>query len=143
MSVITSAPAAPAIASDPTHRPRRGVAFWIGWVLSVLVAAMLAMGGVMDLLKPPFVIEGLARAGFKEEVAVPLGIVVILSAVLYLIPRTAMFGAALFTAYLGGAVTVHTQLGEYGMLPAPIIVAVVMWVALVLRDRRVRAAVFG
>lgn len=143
MSVLATEPVAPPLAYETP--PKRGgrVAFWIGWVVSVLVAVALGMGGVMDLLKPPFVLEGLARAGFKEEVAVPLGIVILLSVLLFLIPRTAMFGAILLTAYLGGAVVVHAQLQEYGLLVAPVVFAVVMWVALVLRDRRVRAAVFG
>ncbi|MDB5325884.1 MAG: hypothetical protein JWM57_1453 [Phycisphaerales bacterium] len=122
----------------------RGAAFWVGWVLSVLVGLMLMMGGVMDLLKPPFVVEGLKHAGFTDEaVIVPLGVVTIISCLLFLIPRTAMFGAILLTAYLGGAVSIHLRLGEYGQMFAPVVIAVVLWVALVLRDRRVRTAVFG
>lgn len=124
-------------------KPRRGAAFWIGWTLSGLLGAAFLMGGVMDLLKPPFVVEGITRAGFDEKVIVPIGSVTIISTLLFLIPRTTMFGAILLTAYLGGAVCVHVRLGEYGQMFAPVIFAVVMWVALVLRDRRVRAAVFG
>lgn len=128
---------------SPSPKQAGRIAFWIGWVVSVLVALMLGMGGVMDVMKPPFVVEGTARAGFHEENLVPLGLVIIASALLFLIPRTAMFGAILLTAYLGGAVTVHTQLREYPQIAAPVLVATVMWVAFVLRDRRVRAAVFG
>jgi hypothetical protein len=127
-----------AYASPEPKRPSR-LAFWIGWAISVVVAIMLGMGGVMDLLRPPFVLEGLARAGFKPEVAVPLGVTILLSVILFVIPRTAIFGAVLLTAYLGGAVVVHTQLQEYTLLIAPIVFAAVMWIGLVLRDRRFRA----
>lgn len=122
---------------------RRGVTFWIGWVISGLMALAFGMGGVMDLLRPPFVVEGVTRAGYGEEVIVPLGVVCILSVILFLIPRTVMFGAILLTAYLGGAVATHVRMAEYGQMIAPVIFAVVMWIGLVLRDRRIRTAVFG
>ena len=123
--------------------PRRGPAFWIGWTLGVLLGVAFIGGGISDLVKPPFVIEGLARAGYREQIIVPIGVVTILSTILFLIPRTAMFGAILLTAYLGGAVATHVRMGEYGQMFAPVVFAVVMWISLVLRDRRVRAAVFG
>lgn len=122
---------------------KRGVVFWIGWVISGLMALAFGMGGVMDLLKPQMVIEGVTRAGYNQEVIVPLGVVCILSVILFLIPRTVMFGAILLTAYLGGAVATHVRLQEYGQMIAPVVFAVVMWIGLVLRDRRIRAAVFG
>src|SRR4051812_38567985 len=93
-----------------TVRPGRGAAFWTGWVLSGLIAAMLGMGGVMDLVKPPFVVEGVTRAGYAEAVIVPLGAVTLVAVLLFLIPRTAMFGVALLTAYLGGAVATHLRM---------------------------------
>jgi hypothetical protein len=123
------------------ERPGKA-AFWIGWTLSALLAMAFAMGGVTDVLKLPFVIEGLERAHFNAEMIRPLGVVVIVSAILFLIPRTAVFGAVLLTAYLGGAVTVHTQLREYAVLPMPIAFCAVMWVALMLRDARFRRLLF-
>lgn len=112
------------------------VVFWIGWTLSGLVALALIAGGVTDVLKLPFVIEGLERAHFHEEIVRPLGVVIIASAILFLIPRTAVFGAVLLTAYLGGAVTVHAQLREYAAIPIPVVFCAVVWVALMLRDLR-------
>ena len=125
------------------HSRRRGAAFWIGWTLSGLLALAFAAGGVMDLLKPPFVVEGLNRAGYAESAIVPLGAVTLASAALFLVPRTAMFGGVLLSAYLGGAVATHLRMGEHGPMFMPVAFAVVLWVALVLRDRRIRAAVFG
>ena len=70
-------------------------------------------GGVTDLIKPKFVIEGLTKAGFDERVIVPLGVVTVISALLYVIPRTSVLGAILITGYLGGAVATHVnQIGD-------------------------------
>lgn len=131
------------LADASSFSPCRGVAFWIGWVLSVLLAALMSLGGIMDVTRNSQAIEGMQRMGYPESAVVPLGWVTLLSAVLYLIPRTAMFGMAMVTAYFGGAVASHLRMSEFNMMPGGVIVCVVMWVALVLRDRRVRAAVFG
>jgi hypothetical protein len=61
----------------------------------------------------------------------------LLSVVCYLIPRTAVLGAVLLTGYLGGAIATHARLGE--PFVAPIILGVVVWAGLWLRDPRLRA----
>jgi hypothetical protein len=62
--------------------------------------------------------------------------------VLYVIPRTAVLGAILLIGYLGGAVARHVRLSE-GIFPVtfPIIMGVLVWGGLWLRDNRVRALV--
>jgi len=56
--------------------------------------------------------------------------------VIYLIPNTAVLGAILMTAFMGGATATHVRAGE--PFYAPVIVGVLVWVGLLLRDRRVR-----
>jgi hypothetical protein len=60
--------------------------------------------------------------------------------VLYLVPRTAILGAVLWTGFLGGAVATHVRLGNPWAthVLSPIYVAVLLWGALWLRDRRLR-----
>ena len=134
---MTNAPAAPAPTAGKAAR-------WAGWILGGLAALGLFAGGVTDLVKPPFVVEGLARAGYPESVIVPLGVVVIACVLLYLIPATAAVGAILLTGYFGGAVATHVRIGDpASMWLVPILYAVVLWTALVLRDRRLRAVLPG
>jgi hypothetical protein len=59
--------------------------------------------------------------------------------VLYAIPATSVLGAAAVTAYLGGAVATHVRLGEPFI--APVVIGLLAWVGLLLRDRRLRALV--
>jgi hypothetical protein len=117
-------------------------ALWIGWIITVLPALLLLMGGVMNVLKVEEAVKGATDYGYPEPALVPLGIVVIISVVLYLIPQTAVLGAILLTGYLGGAVATHVRAGDpmFQMI-FPAIFGAILWFALWLRDRRVRSLV--
>lgn len=76
-----------------------------------------------------------------EAVMVKIGVVEIAITLLFLVPRAAFIAAILLTAYLGGAVATHVQVNDAFIFP--IIICVVYWVALGLRDNRVFALAFG
>jgi hypothetical protein len=119
-------------------------AFWTGWVLSILPSLFLLMDAVMKLVKPPFVVERTVGLGFSEEVIVPLGVALLVSTLLYLFPLTSGLGAILVTGYLGGAVATHLHHGDPAwQIVFPVIFGVVLWIGLVLRDRRLRSLVPG
>jgi hypothetical protein len=67
---------------------------------------------------------------------VPIGLLELLCAVLYLVPQTALLGAVLLTGYLGGAVATHLRIGEPFVLP--LVLGVLIWAGLWLRDPRLR-----
>ena len=112
-----------------------------GWVLSVLIAAMLmflsAPGKLMDFEGKE---EMFAKLGWGIEVMKTIGVIEIAVAVLYLIPRTAFIGAVLVTAYLGGAIATHVRVNDQFIMP--VIMGVIVWVALGLRDGRVFTTAF-
>jgi hypothetical protein len=109
--------------------------------MSALPALFLLFGGVMDLIKPPSVVEGTLKMGYPESIIFGLGIVVLLCTILYLIPRTAVLGAILLTGYLGGAVATHVRILDLRSLPFPILFAVLLWGGLYCRDSRLRALI--
>jgi len=115
---------------------------WIGRVLSGLVALFLLFDGAMKLVKPAFVVEGTLKYGYSESTLIPLGIVLVISTILYLVPSTSVLGAILLTGYLGGAVATHVRAGE-GPFPVffPVVFGALLWLALYLRDLRLRALV--
>ncbi|SRR5579883_2511933 len=119
-------------------------ALWTGRVLSTVAALFLLFDGAMKLVKPTFVVEATVRLGYSEGVIVPLGVVLLVSTVLYLIPRTSVLGAILLTGYLGGAVATHLHHGDSSFeIVFPVIFGAVLWSGLVLRDARLRALCFG
>ncbi len=75
---------------------------WGGRVLSTLAVLFLVMDGGMKLFKPPSVIQATVRLGYAESTIVGIGITLLLCAALYVIPRTAVFGAILLTGILEG-----------------------------------------
>ena len=126
----------PATQAAPVSKKR----LWAGRIMSALSALFLLFDGVMKLVKPAPVVEATVQLGYPESVILGLGIVVIASTVLYLIPRTSVLGAILLTGYLGGAVATHVRVGA-GLFPVlfPVFFGVLIWGGLVLRDNRLRA----
>jgi len=113
---------------------------WTGRVLTGLIAAFMIFDGGMKLFKPAVVVEGTKQVGFAESTIIPLGITLLVSSILYAIPRTAVLGAILLTGYLGGAVATHVRLGDGNFLFA-VIFGVVAWLGLYFRDARLRTLV--
>lgn len=110
-------------------------ALWTGRVLSILPALFLLFDAGMKLAKPAFVVEATVRLGYAEGTITPLGIVLLVSAVLYLVPRTAVLGAVLLTGYLGGAVATHVHSGDGAFaILFPVLFGALLWGGLVLRD---------
>jgi hypothetical protein len=115
-------------------------ALWTGWILSALPAAFFISGSVTAWINSPQAVEGMMKLGYSSSIMRPLGLVELICGVLYLIPRTAVLGALLFTAYLGGAVASHARIGD-PMWVVPVIVGVIVWVGLLLREPRLRSLV--
>ncbi len=115
---------------------------WGGRIMSWLPALFLLIDGVMKLFKPAVVVEATVKLGYPENTILPIGIVLTVCTILYLIPRTAVLGAILLTGYLGGAVATHVRVGE-GLFPVsfPIIFGVLLWGGLYLRNNRLRSLI--
>jgi hypothetical protein len=120
--------------------PSKG-ARWTGRVMSGLAALFLLMDAVMKFVRPEVVTKGTVELGFPESVILPLGVVLLVSTLLYVVPRTAVLGAILLTGYLGGAVCTHVRVGNplFSHVLFPVYLGALLWGGLYLRDRRVRA----
>jgi len=121
--------------------PKKGQ-LWAGWILTGLIGANMLMAGTMSLIHPKdAVAQFTGKFGYPESTMTPIGIVAICSALLFLIPRTTVLGAILLTGYLGGAVATHLRVLDNAMIPAPVVMGVLVWLAVYLRDPRLRALV--
>src|SRR5712691_8432815 len=117
--------------------PKRWM-IWTGRVLSAIPVLLLAMSAGFAFARPPQVIEGMNKFGYPESKLLLIAVLEIGSALIYAIPRTAVLGAILMTAYLGGAVATHVRIGDPGY-PTAIIAGIFVWAGLYLRDERLRA----
>lgn len=122
--------------------PISPAALWTGRILSALVGLFLLFDGVMKLVKPEPVVTATVELGYPESVITGIGIALLASAILYLIPRTAVLGAILLTGYLGGAVATHVRVeqGAFAIL-FPVFFGVLLWGGLYLREPRLRALI--
>lgn len=114
---------------------------WVGRVLSGLAVLFLAFDAGIKLIQSPMAIEGTTTLGYPASVVLPLGLIQAVCLIVYLIPRTSVLGAILWTGYLGGAIATHVRLGNplFTHQLFPIYVAALLWGGLYLRDQRVRA----
>ncbi len=113
-----------------------------GWVLTGLLAAVLMGPSAMSKFADW---EGKSQAfeklGFTTDLMFKIGIVEVLCAVLFLIPRTGFLGAILLTGYLGGATVTHLRVGE--PFAPPVIIGILVWVALGLRRSEIFSLAFA
>jgi hypothetical protein len=114
---------------------------WAGRVLSGLAILFLTFDATMKVLKLAPAVEGTTQLGYPASVIVPLGVIQVVCLIVYLIPRTSVLGAVLWTGYLGGAIATHVRLSNplVSHTLFPIYVAAFLWAGLWLRDPRVRA----
>lgn len=113
---------------------------WAGRVISALPVLLLLFSGVMKLMKPPSVLQGFAHYGYSESLIPVLGILEIACTLVYLIPRASVLGAILMTGYLGGATASNVRVGDPAFF-ITVILGVLVWGGLYLRDNRLRALI--
>lgn len=110
---------------------------WLSWALSVIPCLLLAMSSFLKFQGSPEVLKGFAHLGIPASMMKPLAILEILCVIVYLIPATAVAGAILLAGYMGGAICTHWRVGDPFWVQ--IIVPIVFWLALWLRDDRLKA----
>ena len=113
---------------------------WAGRIISALPVLLLLLSGVMKLMKPAPVVQGFAQFGYPESLILKIGILEIFCTVVYMIPRTSVLGAILMTGYLGGATATNVRVGDPSSF-IPVLVGVLVWAGLYLRDDRLRALI--
>lgn len=118
----------------PTETSSSGM-FWTGWIVSGLVILFLVFDGGTKVLKVAPVVEACERLGLTANMALGIGAVLLVCTALYAIPQTAVLGAILLTAFLGGAVATHVRAGS-GMFEIVFSIAFcgLAWLGLVLRE---------
>jgi hypothetical protein len=128
---------------EPTIRfPRKAVSNkmnWTGRVSSALTGVFMLTSGInLTFIRSADVLKGFAQFGYPDYTILLIGIAALLGSVLYLVPRTSVLGAIVLTGYLGGAVATHVRVSDPTFV-APLIVGILIWVGLFLRDERLRA----
>ncbi len=115
---------------------------WISRVMSGFVVVFLTFDIVMKFIKPEEVITTTVNElGYQEYHIVPMGILLLISTILYVIPKTSVLGAVLLTGYLGGAIATHLRVDNplFSHLLFPVYFGILLWGGLWLRNEKLRA----
>jgi hypothetical protein len=103
----------------------------IGWTASVLVSLALVASAVDKIYLSGHAVEVSGIVGIAPNVYRMLGIIELLSVLLFLIPRTGILGLLLLASYMGGAIATHLQHAQGILFPAAF--GAVVWLGAVLR----------
>ena len=115
------------------------VSLWIGRIFTTLSVLFLLFDTVIKVLNMAPAVEATTQLGYPASAVVGIGILELICLVLYVIPRTAVLGAVLFTGYLGGAIATQVMAGaNLFSLVFPLIIGALLWGGLYLRDNQLR-----
>ena len=116
-------------------------AIWTGRVMSAVMIAFFVFDGGIQLLAFDFVTKGMMEFGISPDLARPLGAIMLFATLLYAVPQTAVLGAILLTAELGGAIATHLRDTTPVLMHNVFAVAMgaMVWGGVWLRDPRLRA----
>jgi hypothetical protein len=113
-----------------------------GWIMSGLLALfMLGASAAPKLMGSNLATEPLAVVGWPVKYMLLIGLIEVGTVVLFLIPRTALLGAVLFTALLGAALAANLRVDNplFSHTLFSIYLGIFAWVALWLREPSIRA----
>jgi hypothetical protein len=124
----------------PVSAPRRML--WTGRVLSFLVVGQLLSSAWFRATHHTYAVAEIVTGyGYPESAIVPIVIAECTLVVLYLVPQTSVLAAIVMTGYLGGAVATHLRIADTARAAIPLVVGILAWGGLYMRDRRLRELV--
>jgi len=102
---------------------------WTGRIISGLLILFMLVDAILKVIRESHYVDGTKQLGFSDSLVQPLGIVLLLITILYIVPRTAVIGALLLTAYLGGATAIMMREGQPFIFPVAF--CALAWVGLI------------
>lgn len=99
----------------------------IAWIIAGLLTALFLFSAYGKFAQP----ENMTKMNLGDwATIIPIG--EIISALLFLIPRTNKFGTLLLSSYMGGAIIIHMSYGMSILMPSAVLVLV--WIVGFLRN---------
>lgn len=103
----------------------------VGWIMTIILALLFIMSAFMKLTQNETALAQATSFGIDAKTYQIIGLVEIISLVLFLIPRTAILGTLLLIAYLGGAIVTHLQ--HQQPITMAIIIQIFLWITAFVR----------
>ncbi len=113
---------------------------WTGWALTGFFTLFMTFDIAIKLVDLQVVRDTLTALGYPPHLGRLIGVIELICLALYLNPRTAVLGAVLFTAVMGGAIATHLRLGSplFSHTLFGVYLGLALWGGLWLRDASLR-----
>ncbi|WP_025764526.1 DoxX family protein [Dyadobacter tibetensis] len=80
-----------------------------GWAMTIILGLLFTMSAFMKLTQNETAMAQASSFGIDATTYLFIGIIEIISLILFMIPRTGILGTMLLVAYMGGAIVTHLQ----------------------------------
>jgi len=112
----------------------------IGWGLTGIIVFMMAASAIDKIRGSEHALEMTKSFGITPATYSILGIIELLSVLLFAFTRTGILGTLLLASYLGGAIATHLQHQQNILFPMGI--EVLVWITATIRFRELSSRLF-
>ena len=109
------------------HATNNRIRSMVGNILVYLPGIVVMVSSVVKLAVVPGVVHQMATMGFTGGRYALVAILELVSAGLFLYPRSRSFGLLLLSAFLGGAICAHVQIAEVPKALGPAFLLTLAW----------------
>jgi hypothetical protein len=116
---------------------------WTARIFSGIAVLFMLFDTTIHLVVIKPVVDSFNQLGYPITLSVALGVVELVCLIIYIIPRTSIFGAILLTGYLGGAVATQLRISAplFSTALFPVYIGILAWGGLYLRNDVLRALI--
>lgn len=113
---------------------------WTARIMAGVVIAFMLMDSIFKLIPNDIVTAGTVELGYQAHHIPIMGMLGLISILLFAFPRTQILGAVLLTGYFGGAIATHVRIDNplFSHILFPVYLAILAWGSLWLRNENLR-----
>lgn len=118
---------------------------WTSRIMGGLVILFMLFDGIFKFIPNEEALKGTTDLGYQSHHLPVLGVLGLISVLLYAYRRTELIGAILLTGYFGGAVATHVRVDNplFSHILFPVYLAILAWGALWLKRAKLRQLLSG
>lgn len=111
-----------------------------GWGMTIVLALVFTMSAFMKLTQNETALAQASSFGIDTTTYQFIGIIEIISLILFIVPRTGILGTMLLVAYLGGAIVTHLQ--HQQPIAMAVIFQMLLWITAFIRFPELKQRIF-
>lgn len=112
-----------------------------GWTMTIVLALVFTMSAFLKLTQNETALAQASSFGIDATTYQFIGIIEVISLILFIVPRTGILGTMLLVAYLGGAIVTHLQ--HQQPIAMAVIFQILLWVTAFIRFPELKQRIFS